>query len=99
MVDKLLRTSGIPCDNELFLSHLTVDVISFHSGISQEFSYEFSKDISTWIQQLCPSSLLEYFRYGSAFKGLHSYNPFHDDCCPFVEVVVGHVCLNASEIL
>ena len=75
------------------------DPLPFHDGDSKEFPYDFSLDISTWIQKLCPSSLLEHFRYGSVFKGLHSYNPFHDDRCPFVAVVVGHVYLNGLKIL
>ena len=41
--------NGIPCDNEFLLLYPIVDVVSFHSGISEELPYEFSTYISTWI--------------------------------------------------
>ena len=81
------------------LPYPIVYALLFHKGICKEFPYDVGKDIPTWVQQLCPCLLLEYLRNESAFKGLHSYNPFHDDRCLFVEVVVGHVCFNALKIL
>ena len=74
-------------------------MVSFHSGIGEEFPSEFSINIATWIQQLCTSSLLEHFRCGSVFRSLHSYNPFHDCCYPFIVVIIGYVCLNDSKVL
>ena len=67
--------------------HPTV-VVSFHSSIGEELPYEFNIHISTWIQKLCSSPLLEYLRNGSVFKGFHSYHSFHDDCGLFVKVIV-----------
>ena len=88
----------VPRDKEFSLPYLTTYALPFHKGISKEFPCDFAEDISTWVQQLCPCSLLEHFRNEGVFKGLYIDNLFHDDRGPFVEVIVGQVCLNASEI-
>ena len=69
------------------MSHLAVNVVSIHSGIEEEFLYDFRINIATWIQQLCPSSFLENFKYGSVLKSLQSNNPFHNDCCSFIAII------------
>ena len=85
-------------NKEFSLPHPTIYALSFHKGICKEFPYDFTEDISTWVQQLCPCSLFEHFQNEGVFKGLHIDNPFHDDRGPFVEVIVGQVCLIALEM-
>ena len=87
-----------PRDKEFFLPHPTINALSFYKGIRKEFPYDFIENISTWVQKIYPSSLLEHFRNEGVFKGLHINNPFHDDRGLLVEIVIGRVCLNASEV-
>ena len=88
----------VPRDKKLILPHPTVDVLSFYKGISKKFPYNFAENISTWIRQLCPCSLIEHFRYEGVFKGMHIDNPFHDDQGFLIKIIVSHVCLNALEV-
>ena len=81
-----------------FLPHPTIDAIFFCKGICKESPYDFGEDIPTWVQQLCLNPLLEHFRNEGVYKGLHIDNLFHDDQGLLVEIIVGHVCLNPSEV-
>ena len=74
-----------PRDIKLSPSQPTIDAFPFHNSICKEFPYDLGIDVPTWVQQLClcPCPFFEYFRNESVFKGLHCYNPFHDDRGPF----------------
>ena len=90
---------AFPCNHKLFVSHPAIYTIPFHTSIWEKFLYDFWVYNSNWIQKLCPRPFPKHCRYASILKGIHLDNPFHDNCCSFVAVIVFQICLNRLKII